>query len=146
MFPRRFRASGSSRFLRTCTGLNSADEAQQSVENRKRMRWTTRDIQIDTKHIIRAVQNVLVIAKWTTGDRARANCDYYLRIGYSVVSGLQRQAHVHRHWTGNQKAVRVPRRGYELNSEAAQIKYYCVQHVDVRFASIASARTDLPKL
>jgi hypothetical protein len=87
-----------------------------------------------------------MIAEGTSCDRARTDRNYNLGFGYRIVSLLERPAHVSGNWSRNQDTVRMARRRHELDAEASQIEYDCIQDVDIRFAAVATARADLPKL
>ena len=76
-------------------------------------------------------------------NRARADRDDNFRRRHGVVCFFQGQFHVATDGTGDEQAVRVTRRGDELNSEAAQIPADRAEHIGVGLARVAAAGADL---
>jgi hypothetical protein len=107
------------------------------------MRGTPWNKEVDGKDLVCAVQNFRMIAEWTARNCTGADRYHDGRLRQRLVSLFESQAYVLSDGAGNQKSVRVSRRCYKLNTEAAEIEYYRIQNINVRLASIASARADL---
>lgn len=84
-----------------------------------------------------------MIDEWTARNCTSTYGYHNLGLWNCLVSLFESQAHVLRDGTGNQESVRMSRRRHKLNAEPAEVKHDGIQNIDVRLASIASARADL---
>lgn len=107
------------------------------------MRGTSRNKEVDWKNIVRAVENLRVIAEWTARDRASTDHYYNFRPRHRRIGLFKSQAHVLGDGTSNQKAVGMAWRCNELNAESAEIEHHGIQNINVRLASVTSAGADL---
>jgi len=107
------------------------------------MRRASRNKEVDGKNLVCAVQHFGMIAEWTARNCTGADRYHDLGLRHCRVGLFESQAHVLSDGTGYQESVCVPRRRHKLNAEPAEIEYHSIQNIDVRLASIASARADL---
>src|SRR3954471_19242367 len=107
--------------------LGTAKEPQQTVEYCDRVRWTTRDVEIDRKQTFDAVRDLGAAAEQTAGNGARACGDDQPGVGHRFVGDQQGLAHVRGHRPGDQDAVRMTRRGDELDAEPPGVEHDVAQ-------------------
>ncbi len=89
--------------------FNSANEAQQSIENRNWMRRTSRNEKIDWDDVASAVENLGTIPERASRDRTGPHGDNDFRLGHGRVSLLKREAHVASDGPRDQEPVGMPR-------------------------------------
>ena len=99
--------------------------------------WTSRNINIHWKYLVDAPQGRVVFAEYTTTDAASAYRDDYLGFRHRPMRLQQREFHVPRDGTGDQKHVGMTRRSNELDSEAFDVVDRIVQGDNLQFASVA---------
>jgi hypothetical protein len=112
------------------------------------MRRTSGNKEVNRKEVIRAVEDLKMIAKGTRGTAsncASAHRDHNFWVGHRLIGLLKSQAHVLSHCTDNQQSIRMPRRRHELDAASAEIEYHSIQNIDVGLASVASTGADLPE-
>ena len=107
------------------------------------MRGTSWNKEVHGKDLVCAIHNLGMITKRAARNRTSPDRYHNLGIRDCLVGLLESQAHVLSDGTSDQKSVSMPRRRHKLNPEPAEIEHYGIQNVDIRLASIASARADL---
>src|SRR5438552_1573581 len=90
-----------------------AEQPQQAVEDRVRMRGTAGDVEIDGKNVLDPVAHLRVTAEQATGYRAGAGGDDQLGLGDGFVGSQRRLLHVYGQRTGDEDAVGMPGRSNE---------------------------------
>ncbi len=121
----------------------SAEQPQQPVENRVRVRRAPRDVQIDRKYTLDPVARLRMILEYTARNRAGAAGDDELRFGDCFIGLEQRFPHVRGDRTGDQNTVGVARRGHEFDAEAAGVEDDIAERIDLDLAAVAAAGADL---
>ena len=126
--------------------LQSAEQPQQAIQNRHRVRRAAGDEEIDRNNRSTTVVDFGVVEERPAADRAGSDGDDQLRRRDRRVRVEQHRAHVLADRAGDDDAIRMTRRGDELNAEAAEIENDRTQDIQIRFTSIAATGTDLAEL
>lgn len=109
------------------------------------MGWTTRDKKIHRDDVTRTVVNLRITNKRAASNGACADGDHDLRSGHCVISFLQCEFHIFRHWASDEQSIGVARRSDELDPKSSQVPTNGSEHIGVRFASGAAAGAHLPE-
>ena len=107
------------------------------------MRRAAGDEEVDRDKGSTAVVDFGVVDEWSATDRAGSDGDHKLRGGNGGISIKQCRAHVFGNRTGDNDAVRVPRRCNNLDAETPEVEDDRARHVQVGFACVATAGTYL---
>jgi len=99
--------------------------------------WTSRNIDIHRKYLVDAPQRRIVNAEDAATDAASSYRDDDLGLCHRPIRLQQREFHVPRDGSGDQKHVGMTRRGDELDSEAFDVVDRIVQSENLQFASVA---------
>ena len=74
--------------------INFAEKAQQSIQGRVGMRWTTRDVEVDRQEIANSLMGFRAVAEGSASDGTRPAGDDQLWLGDGGVGVEQRALHV----------------------------------------------------
>jgi len=100
-----------------------AEQSQQTIEYRDRVRWAARYIQIDGEQAFHAVANLRMSSVKAARNSAGASGGDELWFTNGLIGHQQGPFHIRADRTGDKNAVGVSRRGDELDSEAAGVEH-----------------------
>src|ERR1051326_6395539 len=129
--------------LRLINSAAMAQQSQQAIEYRDRVRWAARYIQIHRQHAFHTVANLRMSSVKAAGNGAGSGGDDELWLSDGLIGHQQSLFHIHGDRAGDQNAIGVTRRGDELDPEPAGVEDDIAERVCLDLASVATAGADL---
>src|ERR1051326_1052099 len=129
--------------LRLINSAAMAQQSQQAIEYRDRVRWAARYIQIHRQHALDAVANLRMSSVKAAGNGAGSGSDDEPWLTDGLIGHQQSLFHICGDRAGDKNAVGVPRRGDELDPEPAGVEHHIAERVRLALASVAPPGPDL---